>query len=131
MPIVRRKPKREQQIAAEAVIGQVSDQDVQDVAMAQSHPMSNDDHIIYVIHDILKSYYKLSRKLFVDNMRKQVAEYCLLIEPSTPLKLFSSKFVVSVSPLWSLRRLKSGTKQQRADLEKDIGLLEKGMAILR
>ena len=101
--------------------------------IVQSHPMSNDDHIIYEIHDILKSYYKLARKRFVDNMRKQVADHFLLIGPNTPLKLFSSRFVASLSPpkLEEVAGEEFGTRRQRAELEKDIGLLEKGMAILR
>jgi aromatic ring-opening dioxygenase LigB subunit len=101
--------------------------------IVQSHPMSNNDHIIYEIHNILKSYYKLARKRFVDNMRKQVADHFLLIGPNTPLKLFSSKFVASLSPakLEEVTSKEFGTKRQRADLKKDIGLLEKGIAILR
>jgi aromatic ring-opening dioxygenase LigB subunit len=95
--------------------------------------MSIDDHIIYEIHDILKSYYKLARKRSVDDMRKQVADHFLLIGHNTPLKLFSSKFVASLSPakLEEVAGEEFGTKRQRAELEKDIRLIEKGMAILR
>jgi hypothetical protein len=64
--------------------------------IVQNHPLSNDDYIIREIH-ILKSYYKLSRKRFVGNVRMQAADFYLLTGPETPLKLFSSKFVAGLT----------------------------------
>lgn len=33
-----------------------------------NHPMPNTDHVIQEIHDVLRSYYKVARKRFVDNV---------------------------------------------------------------
>ena len=44
----------------------------------KNNPMSNDNHIILELHDILQSYYKLSRKRFVDNVRMQVVDHFLV-----------------------------------------------------
>ena len=54
----------------------------------QYHPMSNDDHAIQDLHDILQTYYKVARKRFVDSLRMQAADYHLTTGPYTPLKLF-------------------------------------------
>jgi hypothetical protein len=101
--------------------------------IVQNHPLSNDDHIIREIHDILKSYYKLSRKRFVDNIRMQAADFHLLTGPETPLKLFSPKFVASLTAaqLEDIAGEELGMKRRRAKLEKEIELLEVGMRILR
>jgi hypothetical protein len=101
--------------------------------IVQNHPLSNDDHIIREIHDILKSYYKLSRKRFVDNIRMQAADFHLLTGPETPLKLFSPKFVASLTAaqLEDIAGEELGMKRRRAKLEKEIELLEEGMRILR
>lgn len=57
--------------------------------IALSHPLSNTDHVVVEIHDILRSYYKLARKRFVDCVRMQVADFLLTTGPDTPLSLFS------------------------------------------
>lgn len=40
--------------------------------------MSNEEHIVQDIHDILKSYYKVSRKTSVDSVCRQAVIYFLL-----------------------------------------------------
>ncbi|CAH0019345.1 unnamed protein product, partial [Clonostachys rhizophaga] len=37
--------------------------------IVQTHPLSNNEQVVQEIHDILKSYYELARKRFVDNVR--------------------------------------------------------------
>ena len=37
----------------------------------QHQHMGNEEHTIQDLHDVLESYYKVARKRFVDNLRKQ------------------------------------------------------------
>jgi len=101
--------------------------------IVQNHPLSNDDHIIREIHDILRSYYKLALKRFVDNVRMMAADHFLVTGPDTPLKLFSPKFVASLTTaqLDDVAGEEPGMKRRRAELEKEISLLGEGMKILR
>ena len=55
--------------------------------------MSNIDHVVQEIHDILKAYYKVSRKRFIDNVCMQATDHHLVSGSDTPLKIFSPKFV--------------------------------------
>lgn len=64
----------------------------------QTTSMSNDDHVILEIHDILKSYYKVTRKTFVDNVCKQAVIHHLLSAEEGPLALVSPNFVNQLSP---------------------------------
>jgi hypothetical protein len=85
------------------------------------------------IHDILKSYYELARKRFVDNVRMQAVDHFLVTGPDTPLKLFTPRFVTGLSPaqLDEVVGEEQNAKRQRARLEKEIGLLKECVAILR
>ena len=100
--------------------------------IAQNHPLSNADHVIQEIHDILKSYYKLARKRFVDCVRMQVADYFLITGSDTPLSLFSPTFVASMSPeqLEEVAGEDVALKRRRAQLEKEIKQLQEGRRIL-
>ena len=60
--------------------------------------MSNVEHIVQEIHDILKSYYEVARKRFADSLCMQAADYHLVTGPRTPLKLFSPSFVHKLTP---------------------------------
>ncbi|KKZ63827.1 hypothetical protein EMCG_01932 [[Emmonsia] crescens] len=62
------------------------------------NPMSSVERTIQDLHDILKSYYKVARKRFVDNVCMQAAVYHLVMGPQTPLKQFSPAFVQGLSP---------------------------------
>ncbi|KLJ11831.1 hypothetical protein EMPG_13014 [Blastomyces silverae] len=62
----------------------------------QNH-MSNLEHTVHDLHDILKSYYKVARKRFVDSVCMQAVDYHLITGPQTPLKQFSPAFVQSLS----------------------------------
>lgn len=62
----------------------------------QSHSMSNVDHAIQDLHNILHSYYNVASKRFVDSLRMQATDCYLTTELSTSLKLFSSAFVAEM-----------------------------------
>lgn len=94
--------------------------------------MSNVDHVVREIHDILEAYYKVARKRFVDNLCMQAADYHLVTGPHAPLKLFSPTFVdrLTAEQLEDIAGEGPSTKRKRAALEKEIGDLEAGRKIL-
>lgn len=55
---------------------------------------SNAEHMQKDIHDILKSYYKVARKRFVDNVYHQAVDHFLLSGPMSPLAVFCEKWAV-------------------------------------
>jgi hypothetical protein len=100
--------------------------------VVQSYPMSNTQHIVQDIHDILCSYYKVARKRFVDNLCMQAVDHFLINGPTTPLTLFSPSFV-SVLNADELERIAGEdnmTKRRRNQLRKEIESLEAGKKIL-
>lgn len=94
--------------------------------------MSNEEHTILEIHDILKAYYKVSRKTFVDNVCKQATLYLLLHPDNGPLALFSPLFVSQLSPL-QLEEIAGEAPAQkglRTQLTREITSLTEAMKIL-
>lgn len=94
--------------------------------------MSNVEHIVLEIHDILKSYYKVARKRFTDDICKQAADYFLVTGPESPLKLFSPSFVndLSENQLEVIAGEDASLKRRRAALEKEIRNLDAGRRVL-
>jgi len=101
-------------------------------AVVRTHPMSNTEHTLRDIHDILKAYYKVARKRFVDNVCMQAADFHLVTGPHTPLKLFSSEFVgrLSGDDLEAIAGEDPAMKRKRRNLEREIVNLEAGRKIL-
>ena len=97
-----------------------------------NHPLSNSEHLVREIHDILRSYYELARDRFVDNVRMQVCDYFLVTGSETPLALFSAPFVAKMSStqLEEVAGEDPRIKTKRATLEKIIEQLETGKKIL-
>lgn len=100
--------------------------------VVQNHPMSNDNHSIQDLHDILQSYYKVACKRFVDCIRMQAADYHLTTGPRTPLTLFSPAFVAEMTPaqLEEVAGEDLTLKRRRAQLERELKNLEDGKRIL-
>ncbi|KAH7049446.1 dynamin GTPase [Macrophomina phaseolina] len=94
--------------------------------------MSNKDHTVQDLHDILRSYYKVARKNLVDNVYKQAALYHLITGPNTPLRLFSPTWVsyLSDEQLEEIAGEDSLSKRKRQQLTKEMEDLEKGRRIL-
>ena len=94
--------------------------------------MSNENFVVQDIHDILQSFYKVSRKTFVDNVCKQAAMHYLLQCEESPLALFSPIFVSRLSPsdLEELAGEAPGLKRSRAQLTKEMTSLVAAMKIL-
>jgi hypothetical protein len=98
----------------------------------QNHPMSNSEHTIHEVHDILKAYYKVARKRFVDNVLMQAADFQLVTGPKNPLKLFSPQFVSNLSDeqLEEIAGEDVGLRRKRVALAKEVKDLEVGKKIL-
>jgi len=101
-------------------------------ATPSARPMSNDYFVVQDIHDILQSYYKVSRKTFVDSVCRQAAIHYLLQCDESPLTLFSPAFVSQLSPmeLDELVGEEPGLKRARIQLNKDKKSLMEAMKIL-
>ena len=98
----------------------------------RTHPMSNTQHIIQDIHDILQSYYKVARKRFVDNVVKQAVTHFVVTGPETPLNLFSPMFVSGLTPeeLEHVAGEAPRMKRERARVTKEIKSLTEAKTIL-
>ncbi|KAL8308574.1 hypothetical protein RB593_006750 [Gaeumannomyces tritici] len=61
--------------------------------IAIQNNQSNSEHMQKYIHDVLKSYYKVSMKRFVDNICLHVIHHDMLFSPNGPLHIFTSKLI--------------------------------------
>jgi len=100
--------------------------------IVQNHPMSNTEHIVQDLHDILESYYKVAWKRFVDIVCMQGTDHYLITGPSSPLKLFSPALVIdmSIEHLEEVAGEDVALKRKRKQLQKEILNLEAGKKIL-
>lgn len=100
--------------------------------LAAQHHMSNVDHTVQDIHDILESYYRVSRKRFVDNICMQAVDHYLLTGPGAPMKLLSSTWVndLTVEKLEQIAGEEAGTKRKRRQLQMRIEKLEAGRKVV-
>lgn len=98
----------------------------------KTHPMSNAQHTVQDLHDILLSYYKVALKRFTDNVAAQAAVYHLLTGPSTPLGLFSPSLVGRLPPeeLESIVGEAPSVKRRREQLVKEIESLAEAKTIV-
>ncbi|KAF2828425.1 hypothetical protein CC86DRAFT_454231 [Ophiobolus disseminans] len=98
--------------------------------------VTNKDNVQHVredLLDVLVSYYKVSRKRFVDVICRQVIGHFLLDGEQSPLKVFSSQLVMGLGDdvLESIAGEEQATKYRRAWLEAEIESLEAAMKVLR
>ncbi|KAI5242663.1 dynamin GTPase [Aureobasidium subglaciale] len=98
----------------------------------QNISMSNTKHTVLELHDILKSYYKVARKRFVDCLCMQSADFHLVTGPDSPLKLFSPQFVNSLAAeqLEDIAGEDFALKRKRTTLMKEVADLQHGKKIL-
>lgn len=102
-------------------------------SIVQSVQMGNIQHTVEDIHAILKSYYKVARKRFVDVVCMQAADHILVTGPDSPLRLFTPSYVHHLS-LDSLRLVAGEeviSKRTRKTLEDEIESLKAGKKVLR
>ena len=103
-----------------------------DALNANISNFSNLEHTVCDLHDILKSYYKVARKRFVDSVCMQAADFHLVTGPDTPVRVFSPKFVskLSTEQLETIAGEDISRKRKRAELEREIKSLEKARKFL-
>jgi hypothetical protein len=94
--------------------------------------VSNDQHVVQDIENILKSYYEVNHKTFVDSVIKQSVIHHLVDSADGPLALFSPLFVSQMSPLAieEIAGEEPRVKRTRAKLHKEIKSLEEAKDIL-
>jgi len=85
------------------------------------------------IVDALSSYYKVSRKRFVDSICQQVVNHFLLDDNGSPVKILCSDFIMSLDDdqLDAIAGEDAATKQQRQVLEREAESLDAALKVLR
>ncbi|TPX11991.1 uncharacterized protein E0L32_007294 [Thyridium curvatum] len=85
------------------------------------------------VHDILRSYYKVARKRFVDVVCQQVIDHYLLNGQDSPLRVLCATRVAQLSEdqLDEIAGEDAGTKRQRVLVTEEIQRLEAAMKVLR
>ncbi|KAJ5917530.1 hypothetical protein N7466_011084 [Penicillium verhagenii] len=94
--------------------------------------MSNAEHAVQDLQDILESYYKLARKRFADNVCIQATSFYLLQGPRSPMGLISPSLVSSLSrdQLDEIAGEPEILKRKREQLQKEISDLSMAREIL-
>ena len=94
---------------------------------------SNGEQIKEDIHDAVKSYYKVSRKRFVDVVCQQVVDHFLLDGSDSPLKILNPSLVsgMSDSQLDRVAGEDTMARAERRRLEQEIKGLEEAVKVLR
>lgn len=100
--------------------------------MLETSTGSNADRTIQDLHDILKSYYKVARKRFVDVVCMQAVDYFLITGPAAPVKLFSPSFVSGLTEdqLDRIAGEDVSTRRRREELRREIENLTNAKNIL-
>jgi len=95
--------------------------------------MGNIEHTVEDIHVILKSYYKVARKRFVDVVCMQAADYFLVTGSESPLKLFTPSFVhrLSSDSLNLIAGEDVVSKRTRSVLLHEVQCLKAGKKLLK
>ena len=98
----------------------------------QTTTVSNSDHAIRDLHDILKSYYKVARKRFVDVVCMQAAGHYLVTGKDAPVRLFTPQFVngLKEDQLDRIAGEDISTRRKREELRREIENLTNGKKIL-
>ncbi|KAI4153970.1 MAG: hypothetical protein LQ340_001964 [Diploschistes diacapsis] len=94
--------------------------------------LSNEDQAVEDLHDILRSYYKLSRKQFVDAISKGAVDFLLLTVKDGPLRVCSPEFVGAL-PDKDLEQIAGESTEDisvRANLARELSVLQEGQKIL-
>lgn len=101
-------------------------------SLDHSISMSNLQSTVQQLHDILKSYYKVARKRFVDNVIMQAADRHLIRGKDAAVKVFSPSFVSDLTTE-QMERIAGEdvlTKRKRADLTREVQNLKRANKLL-
>ncbi|KAI0022736.1 P-loop containing nucleoside triphosphate hydrolase protein [Xylariomycetidae sp. FL0641] len=94
---------------------------------------ANSEHVREQLHDVLKSYYKVARKRFVDVVCQQAVNYYLLAGKFSPLKVFSTEMVLNLNEeqLDMIAAEDASVKLRREKLVKDIEQFHAALKVLK
>ncbi|KAJ3568228.1 hypothetical protein NPX13_g6495 [Xylaria arbuscula] len=94
---------------------------------------SNSEHVCEYMHDVLYSYYKVSRKRFVDVVCQQAVNYYLLAAEDSPLKIFNTQMVLHLNEdqLDTIAGEDLHIRQRREKLARDIANFEAALKVLK
>ena len=94
--------------------------------------MSNVEHVVQTLEDILQSYYKVARKRFVDNICMEACGYHLLQGPISPLELLTPSLVgsLSIGKLEEIAGEDEILKRRREKLHQEIAELSEAKKIM-
>lgn len=103
-----------------------------DSSLLNAANVSNAEHTVQDIHDILEAYYKIARERFVDVVCMQGADYYLVSGPDASVRFFSPAFVTELKPeaLEMIAGESVSARKRRTGLICKIGNLESGRKIL-
>ncbi|OTB03355.1 hypothetical protein M426DRAFT_321924 [Hypoxylon sp. CI-4A] len=98
-----------------------------------SFNMSNAENVRDYMHDVLKSYYKVARKRFVDVVCQQAVNHHLLQGKGSPLKIFSTQMVLDLNEdqLDMIAAEDAPVKLRREKLEREKKGFEEALKVLK
>lgn len=101
--------------------------------LAFSAKKANGQQVCEDIHDILKSYYEISRKRFVDTICQQVIDHYLLHGKGSPVHIFGPELILSMDDvrLEMIAGEDSMTRGQREKLTTEMQNLDAALKVLR
>ncbi|KAI0154227.1 P-loop containing nucleoside triphosphate hydrolase protein [Xylariaceae sp. FL1272] len=94
---------------------------------------ANSAHVREYMHDVLHSYYEVSRKRFVDVVCQQAVNYYLLAGDKSPLKIFNTQMVLRLTEeqLDMIAGEDAHVRQRREKLSRDIANFEAALKVLK
>ncbi|KAI0484720.1 P-loop containing nucleoside triphosphate hydrolase protein [Xylariaceae sp. FL0804] len=94
---------------------------------------TNSEHLREYMHDVLHSYYKVSRKRFVDVVCQQAVNHHLLAGRDSPLRVFRTEMVLGLNEeqLDMIAAEDAPVKLRRERLGRDIQNFEAALRVLR
>lgn len=97
-----------------------------------SGPMGDIEYAVNDIYCVLKAYYEIARRRYVDAICTQGTDYHLLNGKNSPLRIFSPLFVASLTPeqLEEIAGEDTSSKQRRESLKREMASLEEGKRLL-
>ena len=101
-------------------------------ALTKAAHLSNEEQAVNDVHDILKAYYKVALKRFMDNVVVAVVERCLL-GSTGPMSTFTPQYVGSLADedLESIAAESYSTSRARTDLRGKIGRFKEALRIVK
>ncbi|KIM98383.1 hypothetical protein OIDMADRAFT_43388 [Oidiodendron maius Zn] len=97
-----------------------------------SGPMGDIEYAVNDIYCVLKAYYEVALRRYVDAVWTQGTDYHLLNGKNSPLQIFSPLFVASLIPeqLEEIAGEDTSSKERRESLKREMSALEEGKRLL-